>query len=150
VWASPGSLSSPPLRVNRHAVRHRPARAGVHRASLTSHGDDGIFTHQTRVVPARPRGAATSLEDPEVGVPQKKSAKKRLKQNATRNQRNRSVKSTMATAVRGARAASPEERDGALKRAVAAIARAEKAGVIKKQTANRKKSRLVRELSGTA
>ena len=83
-------------------------------------------------------------------MPQKESAKKRLRQTAKRNERNRSIKSRMATAVRNAKTAPPEERDAVLKRAVSAIDRAVKAGVIKKETAGRKKSRLVRELARTA
>lgn len=80
-------------------------------------------------------------------MPQKKSAKKRLKQTSKRNARNRGIRSRMATAVRGAREASPEERDAALKRAVSAIDKAAKAGAIKRETADRKKSKLVRDLT---
>ena len=56
----------------------------------------------------------------------------------------------MATAVRAAKAASPDEREAALKRAVSVIDRAAKAGAIKKETANRKKSKLTKELGGSA
>ncbi|MBD3348272.1 MAG: 30S ribosomal protein S20 [Candidatus Eisenbacteria bacterium] len=79
-------------------------------------------------------------------MPQKKSAKKRLRQNEKLNQLNRRIRSTMATAVKAARAAGPEERDGAFRRAVSAIDKAVKAGVIKKETASRKKSRLAKDL----
>ena len=84
------------------------------------------------------------------GVPQKKSAKKRLRQTGKRNERNRSIKSRVATAGRNAKAAPHEDRDAALKRARSAIDRAVKGGAIKKETASRKKSRLVKELGGTA
>ena len=83
-------------------------------------------------------------------MPQKKSAKKRLRQTDKRNARNRGIRSRMATAVRAAREASPEEREAALKRAVSIIDRAAKAGAIKKETAGRKKSKLAKELRGAA
>lgn len=83
-------------------------------------------------------------------MPHKKSAKKRLRQNERLNQRNRAIRSTMATAVKKARAASPDDRQAALKGAVSAIDKAAKAGVIKKETASRKKSRLAKELGRAA
>jgi ribosomal protein S20 len=57
----------------------------------------------------------------EVMLPQKKSAKKRLRQNEKLNARNRAVRSRMAT-----------------------VDKAVKVGVIKKATADRKKSRLMK------
>jgi len=83
-------------------------------------------------------------------LPQKKSAKKRLRQNEKLNQRSRSIRSTMATAVKRARAAGPEDRDKAFKNAVSAIDKAARAGVIKKETAGRKKSKLAKELGRAA
>lgn len=83
-------------------------------------------------------------------MPQKKSAKKRLRQTEKRNARNRSIRSRTATAVRNAKAAAPEERDAAFRRAVSLIDKAVKAGTMKKQTASRKKSRLAKELGAKA
>ncbi len=81
-------------------------------------------------------------------MPQKKSAIKRRRQDAKLNERNRAGKSRMATAVKQLRAASPEEKAAALKRAVSVIDKAAKHGVIKKTTASRKKSRLMKEIAG--
>lgn len=83
-------------------------------------------------------------------MPQKKSAKKRLRQAEKRNARGRSLRSRTATAVRTAKAAPPEERDAALRRASSLIDRAVKAGTLKKATASRKKSRLAKELRAKA
>lgn len=83
-------------------------------------------------------------------MPQKKSTIKRLRQTKKINAKNRGVKSTVATAVKKARTAPPEEREVAFKRAASAIDRAVKAGVLKKETASRKKSRLAKELAREA
>ena len=77
-------------------------------------------------------------------MPQKKSTIKRLRQNKKLNVKNRAVKSQVATAIRKIKTASPEEREAALKGAVSAIDKAAKAGVMKKETASRRKSRLVK------
>ncbi len=83
-------------------------------------------------------------------MPQKKSTIKRLRQAKKINTRNRSVKSAMATAVKKVKTAPPEECEAAFKRAVSTIDRAVKAGVIKKETASRKKSRLAKEIAREA
>jgi len=80
----------------------------------------------------------------EVMLPQKKSAKKRLRQNEKLNARNRAVRSRMATAVKKVQSAPAEERQQALRAAVSVIDKAVKVGVIKKATADRKKSRLMK------
>jgi len=77
-------------------------------------------------------------------LPQKKSAKKRLRQNEKLNARNRAVRSRMATVVKKVQSAPAEEREQALRAAVSVIDKAVKVGVIKKATADRKKSRLMK------
>jgi small subunit ribosomal protein S20 len=83
-------------------------------------------------------------------VPQKKSTVKRLRQNKKLNARNQAVKSRVATAVRRARESGSDAREAALRRAIAEIDKAAKAGVYRKETASRKKSRLMKELRKTA
>jgi len=77
-------------------------------------------------------------------VPHKKSAKKRLRQREKITAHNRAWKSRVAGAVKLADAAKPEERVKAVREAVSTIDRAAKVGVIKKETARRKKSRLMK------
>ncbi len=77
----------------------------------------------------------------------KKSTIKRLRQTKALNARNRAVKARVATAVKKAKTAPAEERDAALREAVSVIDRAVKAGVLKKEIASRRKSRLAKELS---
>jgi len=74
----------------------------------------------------------------------RKSAKKSLKKNERARARNRAVKSKVATAQRRVREAAPDERDQAVRQAVSTIDRAAKKGVIKKSTAARRKSKLMR------
>ncbi|MBD3368426.1 MAG: 30S ribosomal protein S20 [Candidatus Eisenbacteria bacterium] len=80
-------------------------------------------------------------------MPHMKSAKKRLRQDEKLQMRNRGIRSRMQTAIRRANEASPEDREAAVRRAVSAIDRAVKAGVIKKATASRKKSTLMKQPS---
>lgn len=77
-------------------------------------------------------------------MPHKKSAKKRLRQRDKLTANNRAWKSRVATAFKAARAASPEEREAAIRHAVSTIDRAAKVGVVKKETARRRKSRLMK------
>ena len=77
-------------------------------------------------------------------MPQKKSAIKRRRQDEKINARNRAMKSKMATAVKKAETAAAEEREQALRAAISVIDKAVKVGVIKKATADRKKSRLTK------
>jgi small subunit ribosomal protein S20 len=79
-------------------------------------------------------------------LPQKKSAVKRLRQSKKLNARNQAVKSRVATAVRKVREAGPEDREAALRKAIALIDTATKARIYKRETANRKKSRLMKSL----
>jgi small subunit ribosomal protein S20 len=77
-------------------------------------------------------------------VPQKRSTKKRLRQNEKLNARNKAIKSRVATAIKRAQGAPPEERAAAVRKAFSAIDKAVKAGVIRKQTASRKKASLAK------
>lgn len=83
-------------------------------------------------------------------MPQKKSTVKRLRQTKKLNARNQAIKSRVATAVRRAREADADAREAALRGAIAEIDKAVKAGVYKKETASRKKSRLLKALGKTA
>ncbi len=78
-------------------------------------------------------------------MPNIKSAEKRLRQNVKRRLRNSAIKSTMKTAIK--KALSAKDEDAALREALSAIDRAASKGVIHKNAAARKKSRLVRKLS---
>ena len=80
-------------------------------------------------------------------MPTKKSAIKRRRQDEKLNARNKAIKSRMATAVKKVRTATADEQDAALSAAVSVIDKAAKVGVIKKATADRKKSRLMKELA---
>lgn len=76
-----------------------------------------------------------------------KSAKKRAKQSEVKRLRNRSVKSQVKTAVTKLRTLVATDVDGAattLKAAASTIAKAAKKGVLHKNTAARKISRLAR------
>ena len=77
-------------------------------------------------------------------MPQKKSAIKRRRQDEKVNARNRAIRSKVATAVKKVQSAPAEEREQALRAAVSVIDKAVKVGVIKKATADRKKSRLMK------
>lgn len=74
------------------------------------------------------------------------SAKKALRQNRRRHTRNLVRKGTIKKTVKGALNASEKERATALASAFKAIDKAAKRGVIKKNTAARKKSRLIKAL----
>ncbi len=82
-------------------------------------------------------------------MPQKKSTIKRLRQNKKLNARNLAIKSRVATAARRATEAGPDGREAALRRAISEIDKAVKSGVYKKETANRKKSKLTKALRET-
>lgn len=83
-------------------------------------------------------------------MPHKKSAKKRLRQDEKRNAKNRAVRSRMTTAVKKARGASDDEKDAAVREAVSVIDKAAKVGALKKATADRKKSRLMKQKRAAA
>jgi len=79
-------------------------------------------------------------------LPHKPSTRKRLRQSQRENERNRAMRSAVATAIKKAKAAPPEEREAALRRAVSKIDKAVKVGAYKKRTGNRKKSQLMKAL----
>lgn len=98
----------------------------------------------------KPHGRGSARATGGKNVPHKKSAKKRLKQDEKLQLRNRGIRSRMLTAIKVANAAPAEDRPEAVKRAVSAIDRAVKAGVIKKATGSRKKSSLMKRTSSDA
>jgi small subunit ribosomal protein S20 len=76
-----------------------------------------------------------------------KSAKKRAITSLKRNERNRMVKSSLRTAVRKFVEAGAEDAQAKLNQAFAALDKAASKGVIHKNTAARKKSRLAKRLA---
>jgi small subunit ribosomal protein S20 len=82
----------------------------------------------------------------EVVLPHKKSAIKRRRQDEKLSARNKAVRSRMATAVKKAQNAPEGEREAAVREAVSIVDKAAKAGAIKKATADRKKSRLMKAI----
>ncbi|MBF0301798.1 MAG: 30S ribosomal protein S20 [Desulfamplus sp.] len=82
-----------------------------------------------------------------------KSAVKRAKQNETRKLRNRSTKSAMKTAIKKVYAAKAEGTENAVEifqSAQSVIAKAAKKGILHKNTAARKTSRLAKHLNREA
>ena len=79
-----------------------------------------------------------------------RSARKRIKQNLTRRLRNRSVRSTIRSSVKTARAAvtekTPQAKETVLE-AIRILDRAVSRGIIHRNTAARKKSALARSLA---
>ena len=78
-----------------------------------------------------------------------KSSIKRIKINAKRNQRNRHIKATVRTAVRGFQEAlvNGDDAEQQLRLAIRRIDRAANKGVLHKNAAARKKSRLTKQLN---
>lgn len=79
-----------------------------------------------------------------------KSAVKRAKQNETRRLRNKSTKSAMKTAIKKVYAAKAEGADNTseiLQNAQSVIAKAAKKGILHKNTAARKTSRLAKHVN---
>lgn len=85
-------------------------------------------------------------------MPNSESAKKRLRQNETRNARNRAVKSNVRSQVRKVRAAvaagNVEESEAALKVATKKLDQAAAKNVIHANAAARTKSRLSKAVKG--
>jgi len=83
-----------------------------------------------------------------------RSALKRMRQSEKRRVRNAAVRSTVRTAVKGTRAAiaasSVEEARTNLARAIRLLDKAVTKGVVHRNTAARKKSRLARQLNALA
>lgn len=82
-------------------------------------------------------------------MPITKSAKKALRQNVRRRERNLGRKNAFRTAVKKAKRAPQNEQVEAISIAYRAIDKAAKRGVIAKNAAARKKSRLVKALAKT-
>lgn len=81
------------------------------------------------------------------------SAEKRNRQNQVRNARNTAARSSMRTAVKSARSALTDkavDRQAALKAAVSSIYRAAAKNIIKKGTAERRVSRLMKAFAKTS
>ena len=74
-----------------------------------------------------------------------KSAEKRMRQAARRQQRNRGVRSRLRTAIKKHREAEAKERAEALPQTYSQIDRARRKGVIHKNAASRLKSRLAKK-----
>jgi small subunit ribosomal protein S20 len=83
-----------------------------------------------------------------------KSAMKRIRQNEKRRTRNAAVRSTVRTALKGARAeiegGQVDQAREALQRTIQVLDKAVTKGVIHRNTAARKKSRLARQLNALA
>ena len=85
------------------------------------------------------------------GLPNIKSAKKRVQVSGVRNERNKADKSALKTALKKFEAAAAEgnrtEAESAYKVAVKSVDKAAAKGVISKNAANREKARMARELA---
>lgn len=83
-----------------------------------------------------------------------KSAEKRIRQSAKRNERNRAARSAMRTAIKKVRAAADAgdaaSAETALREAVQLIDRTVTKNVVHRNTAARTKSRLVKAVRGAA
>jgi small subunit ribosomal protein S20 len=82
-------------------------------------------------------------------VPHSSSAKKRMRQAARRNERNKTVRSTLRTAVKRVRNAPAGTAEAALRSAEQLLDRAARKGLIHKNAAARSKRRL-RKVVGRA
>ncbi|MCA9752859.1 MAG: 30S ribosomal protein S20 [Gemmatimonadetes bacterium] len=80
-------------------------------------------------------------------MPQHKSCEKRMRQSRKQNQYNRAVKSSLKTATKKFQAATPEDAEAAYRKASSELDLAAKKGVIPRQRADRKKSRLAKQLN---
>lgn len=80
-------------------------------------------------------------------MPQHKSAEKRARQNEKRRDRNREVRSRLRTAIRRFREASLAEKPELMRQATSELDNAVRKGIIKENTANRRKSRMAREIT---
>ena len=80
-------------------------------------------------------------------MPQHKSCKKRIRQNKKQNPYNRTVKSAMKTAAKKFEGAEGDDADGAYRAVARELDLAAKKGVIPRQRADRKKSRLAKDLN---
>ena len=88
------------------------------------------------------------------GLPNIKSAKKRVQIGEVRNARNKAAKSELKTAIKKFEVAAADgnrtEADGAYKVAVKKVDQAVAKGILHKNTANRKKARLAKAMNKAA
>ena len=92
-------------------------------------------------------GACTTHKHPEVTVANIKSQKKRILTNAKAAERNRAVRSELKTRVKTATASTGSDDDSSVRLAMSKIDRAVAKGVMHKNTAARKKSRLMQKIN---
>jgi len=83
-------------------------------------------------------------------MPQHKSAEKRIRTSERQRERNRSVRSRVRTAIRKFEEAPADQKPAALREVSSELDNAVRKGVIKENTANRKKSRLALSLNRQA
>lgn len=74
-------------------------------------------------------------------MPQHKSAKKRVKTNLKRQIRNRAMRSTLKTDLKGIKAMPEDQKDGAVRGMQSALDKAVNKGIVNKNKAARLKSR---------
>ncbi len=79
-------------------------------------------------------------------MPQHKSAEKRMRQSEKRRTRNREVRARVRTALRRFSECPLDEKPEALRRATSELDNAVRKGIVKENTASRRKSRMAREL----
>lgn len=81
-------------------------------------------------------------------VPRIQSAKKQLRKSRSANERNRHQRSQLRTAIKKVRsAASPKEKETALREATVLLSRAGRKNLIHHKTASRTKSRLAKAIA---
>jgi small subunit ribosomal protein S20 len=80
-------------------------------------------------------------------MPQHKSCEKRMRTSRKQNEYNRTVKSTVKTYAKKYAAAEGEDAEAAYREIASQLDRAARKGVIPKKRADRKKSRLAKDLN---
>ena len=80
-------------------------------------------------------------------MPQHKSARKRVRTNEKRRERNRQVRSRIRTAVRDLDQGPVEEQPELFRRVTSELDVAARKGIVKKSTASRRKSRFAKALN---
>ena len=80
-------------------------------------------------------------------MPQHKSNEKRMRTSKKENARNRAVKSTLKTVTKRVMSSEPADADAAYREAASELDRAAKKGIIPRQRADRKKSRLAKQVN---
>ena len=80
-------------------------------------------------------------------MPQHKSNEKRMRTSSKENARNRAVKSALKTVTKRVMASEPTDAEAAYREAASELDRAAKKGIIPRQRADRKKSRLAKQVN---